>query len=86
MKIYFDKYNQPEKPKVYVGTPNNKILCALNGIDESSFSLTPNLNNTWDLSFDVDKYIDVDGVEVESSGYSFLCVLLRIYIEDIGCF
>lgn len=86
MKIYFDKYNQPEKPKVYVGTPNNKILCALNGIDESSFSLTPNLNNTWDLSFDVNKYIDVDGVEVESSGYSFLCVLLRIYIEDIGWF
>lgn len=86
MKIYFDKYNQPEKPKVYVGTPNNEILCALNGIDESTFSLTQNLNNTWDLSFDVDKYINIDGTEVESSGYSFLCVLLRIYVENIGWF
>lgn len=86
MNIYFDKYNQPEQPKVYVGTPNNEILCALNGIDESSFSLTANLNNTWDLSFDVDRYINIEGTEVESSGYSFLCVLLRLYVEDIGWF
>lgn len=86
MKIYFDKYNQPEQPKVYIGTPNNKILCALNGIDDSSFSLTANLNNTWDLSFNVDKYINIEGTEVESSGYSFLCVLMRLYVEDIGWF
>lgn len=86
MRIYYDRYNQPEQPKVYVGTPNNQIICALNGIDEDSFSVAENLNNTYELSFNVNRFISMNSKEVESNGYSFLCSLMRIYIENIGWF
>ena len=90
MRIYFDKYNQPEQPKVYLATPNRKIICPLNGIDEETFDLQLNLNNTWELSFDVNRYIIVEKNEkkeqVESNGYSSISVLLRIYVEGIGWF
>lgn len=29
MNTKFNKYNQPEKPNIYLGTPNNKKICAL---------------------------------------------------------
>lgn len=86
MRIYFDRYNQPEQSKVYIGTPNNQPICALNGIDESSFHLSEKLNNTYELTFDVNRFITVDGKEVESNGYSFLCLLMRIYVENVGWF
>ena len=53
--MYYDEYHQPEKAKVYLGTPYNQILCALNGIEEDTFTITPKLNNTYDISFEVDK-------------------------------
>lgn len=91
MKIYFDKYHQPVQPKLYLGTPNNKVICAINGIDESSFQLIPNVNNTYELSFDVNRYIlveDLSGktIEMESNVYSLIGLLMRIYVENVGWF
>lgn len=86
MKIYYDKYDRPEQPKVYICTPNNQPICALNGIDEDTFDLSLNLNNTYELSFDVNRFITIDDKEIESNGYSFLCTLMRIYVENIGYF
>lgn len=90
MNIQFDKHKQPKQPRVYLGSPNNTIICALNGIDEDSFNLQLNVNNTHEISFNVNRYILVekDGIkkEVESNGYSFLSILLRIYVENIGWF
>lgn len=86
MKIYYDKYHHPERPTVYLGTPNHKIVCALNGIDDDSFSLKANLNNTYELSFDVAKFITINGVEIESNAYSLIDMLMRVYITGIGWF
>lgn len=91
MNIYFDKYNQPEQKKVYLATPNKKIICALNSIDEDSFSLSLNLRDTSEISFNVYQYITIENrkkefIEIESNGYSLLSVLMRIYVEDIGWF
>lgn len=91
MNIYYDKYNNPEKPTVYLCTPNNHIICALNGIDEDSFNLTLDLKDTSEISFDVNRYINIENeyhesIEIESNGYSMLSVLMRIYVDGIGWF
>ena len=86
MQMYYDRYQQPEKAKVYIGTPYNQIICALNGIEEDTFSIKANLNNTWELSFEVDRYIDIMGKQVESNAYNLLDLFMRIYVTDIGWF
>ena len=57
MKIYYDDFQRPEPSKVYLCTPTHKILCPLNGVQEDSFSLKENLNNAYEISFDVDRFI-----------------------------
>lgn len=59
MRIFYDKYNQPIAPRVYLGTPNNKIICAIDGIEPNSFDLKPNLTGTYSLSFDINKYLNL---------------------------
>lgn len=87
MKIGFNKYNQPEPAKVYLGTPNRKIICVLNGVREDTFSFTHKLGNVCELSFDIDRYIISDGgAAVESNGYELVQKLMRIYVENIGWF
>lgn len=86
MEIYFDKYHQPEKPDVHLGTSDNRIICKLNGIDESTFQLTQNLNNTYELSFDVFRYIDIDGKAIENDSYDLLHILMRLYVDGVGWF
>lgn len=86
MKTIFDKYNQPVQPKVYLGTINNNPICILNGIDEETFSITQNTNNTFELSFDVHRFINIEGKEVETNGYNLIDVLMRIYVDNFGWF
>lgn len=47
--IIFDKYKQPTPSKICIGTPNNKKICPLTGIDESSFSMEEKLNNPYEV-------------------------------------
>lgn len=92
MKIYFDKYNQPTKPKVYLGSPNNKIICALDGIDDDSFEIDLRGNNTSEISFNVYRFITVPDFiagtekEIESKAYPLLGMFMRVYVENIGWF
>lgn len=86
MKIYFDDFQRPEPAKVYLGTPSNKILCALNGIDENTFNLKRNLNNAYEISFDIYRYIEKDGIEIESNGYEWINLFMRIYVDSVGWF
>lgn len=86
MQIYFDEYQRPEPIRIYLATANNKILCALNGINEESFNITPNLNNLYDVTFDISRYINVDGQQIESQGYELISILMRLYIDGYGWF
>lgn len=87
MKIYYDSFQRPEPSKIYLATPYHKILCVLNGIEEESASLKENLNNAYDLSFDVDRFIiDEEGNQIESNGYNWIQHLMRLYVENIGWF
>ena len=86
MNSNFDKYYQPIPPKIYLGTSSNQPICLLNGIDEDSFSLVKNINNTYSISFDINRFIDIDGEQVESNAYQLIDVLMRIYIDSVGWF
>lgn len=81
MKInhYYDVYNRTEPAIIYLAKPGKRILCALGGIDTSSVSLSLNTNNTAELSFTVDKYVD----EMVSDGYEELDEFMELFCDGI---
>ena len=81
MNIVYDRYNQPIQSHVYLGTPNNKILCAINGIEESTFQLTQKFINTYELTFDINENILIE----DEHGLSKL-VHSNVYVDNVGWF
>lgn len=91
MNIVYNRYNEPIQGHVYLGTPNGKILCAINGIEESTFQLTPKFNNTFELTFNLNENIliqDGKGLSklVHSNVYDLVGWLMRVYVENVGWF
>lgn len=91
MNIIFNRYNEPIQGHIYLGTPNGKILCAINGIEENTFQLTQKFNNTFELTFDLNENIliqDGKGLSklVHSNVYDLVGWLMRVYVENVGWF
>ena len=83
----FNFLNIPEPFTFYLCKPNNEIMYELNGIDEESASLTINLNNQYDLSFDYFRYVNSSEDKlVESNGYHDLVVGMKILVDKVGYF
>ena len=72
--------------KIYLCTPDLKIRTILNGIQTNSVDLHCYVKDYDDLSFNVDRYITIDGVQVESNGYEDLKVYMYLLLEDVGYF
>ena len=82
----FNFLDIPE-PFTFYLCKNNEIMYELNGIDEESASLTINLNNQYDLSFDYFRYVNsIEDKLVESNGYHDLVVGMKILVDKIGYF
>lgn len=81
MKInhYYDVYNRTEPAIIYLAKPGKRLLCALGGIDTSSVSLSLRTNNTAELTFTVDKYVD----EMISDGYEELDEFMELFCDGI---
>lgn len=81
MKInhYYDVYNRTEPSIIYLAKPGKRLLCALGGIDTSSVSLSLRTNNTAELTFTVDKYVD----EMISDGYEELDEFMELFCDGI---
>ena len=92
MNTKFNKYNQPEKPNIYLGTPNNKKICTLTGIDESTFKMTEKLSNTYELSFDISRTFNYtspitnETVEKENRAFRLISLFMRLYVDGYGWF
>ena len=86
MRLYYDHYHRVEPSKIYLGTLDCKKICCLNGIKPESVNVEKKLNNTYNLSFTVDKYVSYFGEVYESNGYSWLENMMRIYVQNIGWF
>lgn len=82
----FNQWNMAEPMDMFLVRPDDAVVCQLNGVDAESASITTNLNNQYELTFDYNKYIDVDGTLVESNGYDYLNVNMRILVRGIGLF
>lgn len=78
--------------RIYLCRPNKDVLCQLNGVEIDSVSYTSSLKDYDQLSFTVDRYINVYDFNldinklVESNYYNDINVYLLLYLEDIGYF
>lgn len=80
----FNNFKNAQPFSMYLCKPNGKVICELNGIRDESASFAVNLGNENELTFDYDKYINVDGDIIESNGYNKLSTGMRIFIPEIG--
>lgn len=75
----YDVYGNTESAIIYLAKPGKRFFCALGGIDTSIVSVTLRTNNTAELTFTVDKYVD----GVESQGYEELDEMMELYCDGI---
>ena len=87
MKVNRDYYNRIDPSRIYLATPNKKILCALNSIDINSVNFTGNANDISTLSFDLNRFVDRDnGHRIIANGYNLISKLMKLYVTNIGWF
>lgn len=86
LNIKYNHFGKIENSNVYLCKPNAGRYCALNGIDPTTFSYTQNLQDFDTITFTMNKHIDVNGVLVESNGYSITDYLMEIEVDNIGRF
>lgn len=72
--------------RVFLCTPDLKILTTLNGIRTDTANLHLYAKDYDELTFEIDQYIQIDGVQVQSNGYDDLKVYMYLYLEDVGYF
>ena len=75
----YDKYGNTESAIIYLAKPGKRPLCALGGIDTSTVSVTLKTNNTAELTFTINKYIDGE----KSQGYEELEEMMELYCDGI---
>ena len=72
--------------KIYLCRPDRTVICALNGVQIKSVEYEQQLKDFNHLTFNVDRYIDVDGEYIESAGYEKLKDHMTIYLEGLDYF
>ena len=75
----YDKYGNTESSIIYLAKPGKRLYCALGGIETSSVSVKLRTNNTAELTFTIDKYVDGQ----ESSGYEDIDEMMELYCDGI---
>lgn len=75
----YDVYGRTEPSTIYLAKPGKRLFCALGGIDSSTVSLSLKTNNTAELTFTVDKYIN----NALTDGYEELDELMELYCDGI---
>lgn len=75
----YDIYGRTEPSIFYLAKPGKRLYCALGGIDTSTASLSLKTNNTAELTFTVDKYIN----NTVTDGYEELDELMELYCDGI---
>lgn len=75
----YDIYGRTEPSIIYLAKPGKRLYCALGSIDTSTASLSLKTNNTAELTFTVDKYIN----NTVTDGYEELDELMELYCDGI---
>lgn len=72
--------------KIYLCTPDLKIRTVLNGLQTDSVDFHQYVKDYDELTFNVDRYLSIDGELIESNGYEDLKVYMYLLLEGIGFF
>lgn len=72
--------------KIYLCRPDSDMWIVLNGLRTETADLDQHIRSYKVLTFEVDRYINVDGVLVESNGYELLHNHMELFLPDIGYF
>ena len=87
MQINRDYYNRIEPSRIYLATPNKRILCALNSVNTSEVSFTGNANDISTISFTITQYIENDeGKRIPANGYELISRYMKLYVTNVGWF
>lgn len=87
MKILYDHYDRIEPSRIYLATPERKLLCALNSVDIGNVDFTGNTNNVSSISFDLYQHIESNNEDlVEANGYDLISKYMKLFVANIGWF
>ena len=86
MNLQYNKLDLPVSTQCILCDQRHSPITVLNGINEDSASLQSNYLDMYTLSFDVSRYIDVNGELVTSNGYDELKSLMYLFLDGIGYF
>ena len=70
--------------KLYLCKPGNKKYAQLNGVRLDTVDINKNLKDHHSISFDVDKYIYLDGERFLSNAYEDIHSGMEVYYEGDG--
>ena len=73
-----------EHSRIYLCKPCNKKYAQLNGIRLDTVDISKNLKDHHTISFDVDKYIYINGEKILSNGYEDIHSGMEVYYEGEG--
>lgn len=73
---------------IYLCRADASILGTLTGIQAQTCTLKRNATDLWELTFDVSRYLDTDGILTQSDYYDSVDDMMRLYLEsaDIQAF
>lgn len=67
--------------RMYLCKPNGLVLGEMSGLDENTVSLKQSISSPWELTFDVDRYVNKDGNIIESSLYQCISERMELLID-----
>lgn len=86
MNLTYNNHNLPVPKTITLCDSSHQPICTLNGIQTESVELVCNYIDIWTLTFNVNRYIDIDGVSSVSNGYDDIKANMYLFLEDIGYF
>lgn len=70
--------------KIYLCKSDCSILGSIGGIKTETCSLTRNATDLWEITFEVDRYVESSGKLVQSNFYDSIDDMMRIYLDSDG--
>lgn len=68
--------------KIYLCKADRSVIGTITGIKPETCSLTKNAADLWEITFDVDRYIEADGCLVQSDYYDSIDDMMKLYLDS----
>ena len=67
--------------KISLCKADRSFLGSLTGLKEDTCNLTKNVTSPWELTFEVERYIDNNGVLTQSDYYDSIDEMMKLYLD-----